>query len=113
MAPDRLAHLIFPGLSLAFVTSAPGRPWPNHPYRRLRLDCLADTAGAQVNRPKLRFTLKVADALEAEAISGLGLAKAAHDTLESLYNPHVDFEGVYETADRLSQEILSLPPVSD
>ncbi len=111
MAPDRLAHLIFPGLSLAFVTSAPGRPWPHHPYRRLRLDALADTAGAQINRPKLRFTLKVAEALEMEAVSGLGLAKAAHDALEGLYNPHVDFEGVYETADRLSQELLALPPI--
>ena len=46
-----------------------------------------------------------------EAVSGLGLAKAAHDALEGLYNPHVDFEGVYETADRLSQELLALPPI--
>ena len=38
MAPERLAHLILPDLSLAFVTSTSDIPWPHHPYRRLRLD---------------------------------------------------------------------------
>ncbi len=111
MAPDRLAHLILPGLSLAFVTCVPERTWPRHSYRRLRLDAMLDPDACQISRPKLRFTQKVVDALEAEAVSGLEQAKEAHDALEALYNPHVDFEGVYQTADALAQEILDLPAV--
>ena len=111
MAPDRLAHLIFPGLSLAFVTASPEHPWPHRSYRRLRLDAVNGTEPAQLSRPKLRFTLRIAAALEEEAVSALALAKTAHDELETLYNPHVDFDGVYQTADALAAELLSLPPL--
>ena len=52
-----------------------------------------------------------AAALEEEAVSALALAKTAHDELEALYNPHVDFDGVYQTADALAAELLSLPPL--
>lgn len=106
MAPDRLAHLILPGLSLAFVTSGPAEPWPHRPYRRLRLDAMADAAEG-TDRPRLRFTRKMADALTEEGVSSLARAKAAHDRLEEIYNPHVDFEGVYRTADALAETILS------
>ena len=108
MAPDRLAHLILPGLSLAFVTSTAEQPWPHRAYRRLRLDAMSDPEERRVNRPRLRFTRKVADALVSEGVAGLQQAKAAHDKLEALYNPHVDFQGVYDLADRLADQILSL-----
>ena len=108
MAPDRLAHLIFPGLSLAFVTSTQENPWPHRAYRRLRLDAMADADACRLNRPRLRFTRRVASALLEEGISGLGQAKQAHDRLEQLYNPYVNFDGVCETADRLAEEILNL-----
>ena len=39
-------------------------------------------------------------------MNSLAQAKATHDELEGLYNSHVDFEGVYETADRLAEELL-------
>ena len=109
MAPDRLAHLILPDLSLAFVTSNQECPWPHHSYRRLRLDAMIDRELYRSCRPRLRFARKVAQALTDQGIDGLAQAKAAHDRLEGLYNPHVDFEGVYETADRVAGEILSLP----
>lgn len=108
MAPDRLAHLILPGLSLAFVTDSPDFPWTKKAHRRLRLDAMADGEQSQANRPRLRFSRKVATALTEEAVAGLAQAKAAHDKLESLYNPHVDFEGVYQLADELAEEMLAL-----
>ena len=108
MAPDRLAHLIFPGLSLAFVTSTQEDPWPHHSYRRLRLDAMVDTEAYRLNRPRLRFTKRVASALLEEGIADLAQAKAAHDRLERLYNPYVDFNGVSKTADQLAQQILAL-----
>lgn len=107
MAPERLAHLILPGLSLAFVTSSSDAPWPHRAYRRLRLDAMLPAKEQQERRTQLRFTRKVADALTADAVSGLSAAKEAHDRLEQIYNPHVDFDGVYSTADRLAAEILN------
>lgn len=106
MAPERLAHLILPDLSLAFVTSTPEAPWPRRPYRRLRLDAMAEEVLRPLSRPRLRFTVKVAEALTADGISGLALAKEAHDRLEALYHPHVDFDGVADTADQLARELL-------
>ena len=108
MAPARLAHLIFPGLSLAFVTSTQEDPWPHHAYRRLRLDAMADAEAYRLNRPRLRFTKRVSSALLEEGVSGLSQAKEAHDRLERLYNPYVDFDGVAETADRLAEQVLAL-----
>lgn len=108
MAPDRLAHLIFPGLSLAFVTSTQEDPWPHRAYRRLRLDAMADVEVCRLNRPRLRFTRRVASALLEEGVAGLAQAKEAHDRLECLYNPCVDFDGVSGAADRLAQQILAL-----
>lgn len=108
MSPDQLAHLIIPGLSLAFVSSTPECPWPHRAYRRLRLDAMVEPELYRVNRPRLRFTRKVAAALLEEGVAGLVQAKEAHDELEHLYNPHVNFDGVYETADRLADEILRL-----
>lgn len=106
MAPDRLVHLILPELSLAFVTSTTDAPWPHRAYRRLRLDAMAEENLQQVSRPRLRFTRKVAEALTDDGIANLGLAKEAHDRLEALYNPHVDFDGVTAVADRLAKQIL-------
>lgn len=106
MMPDRLVHLILPELSLAFVTSTTDAPWPHRAYRRLRLDAMAEENLQQVSRPRLRFTRKVAEALTDDGIANLGLAKEAHDRLEALYNPHVDFDGVTAVADRLAKQIL-------
>lgn len=107
MAPERLAHLILPGLSLAFVTSAPEAPWPHRPYRRLRLDAMAEETLRTAGKPRLRFTSRIADALTQDGISGLAQAKAAHDRLEALYNPHVDFDGVISLADRMAEQLLT------
>lgn len=108
MAPDRLAHVIFPSLSLAFITSTQEDPWPHRAYRRLRLDAMADGDVFRLNRPRLRFTRRVASALLEEGVAGLSQAKAAHDRLEALYNPYVDFDQVAELADQTADQVLAL-----
>lgn len=107
MAPDRLAHLILPDLSLAFVTSAGDDAWEHHTYRRLRLDSMAESCLKEQNRPRQRFTRKISDALLDEGIGYLRCAKEAHDRLEAIYNPHVDFEGVCRVADDLASQIIN------
>ena len=103
MAPERLEHLLIPQLSLAFVSASPAGSFPGRPYRRIRLDAMADADLLRRSRPRLRFSKKVAASLMDEAISSLAQAKAMHDELEGLYNPHVDFDRVHRTA----QEIIA------
>lgn len=105
MAPDRLAHLLVPRLGLAFLSAPPTLSIPGTPFRRIRLDTAADSALLRRSRPRLRFAKKVSAALEAEAVSSLAQAKAIHDDLEAIYNPHVDFDLVDVIAQRIWAEI--------
>lgn len=107
MAPDRLAHLLVPQLSLAFLTSTKEQPFPAKPYRRVRLDTAADREILRHSRPRLRFAKKVSAALIEEGVASLSQAKAMHDDLEALYNPHVDFSRVDQMAQQIWGEILS------
>ncbi len=100
--PDRMEHLLIPALSLAFVSSSPARPYGKRPYRRIRLDAMADPELLRRNKARLRFSRKVSAALMDEAVESLAQAKAMHDELEALYNPHVDFQRVYEIADQIT-----------
>jgi len=101
MAPDRLAHLLVPQLDLAFLSSTKACPYKGTAYRRIRLDAAADGETLRRDRPRLRFAKKVSAALVDEAVSSLAQAKAMHDDLEAIYNPHVDFH----LADAMAQDI--------
>lgn len=107
MAPERLAHLIIPQLGLAFLTACPALPFAGKPYRRIRLDAAADGDILRRSRPRLRFAKKVSAALVEEAVDSLAQAKAMHDDLEAVYNPHVDFDLVERIAKSLWKEIQS------
>ena len=106
MATQRLRHLLIPALGLAFVTGTPESPYPGEPYRRLRLDSMADKEVVRRSRARIRFARKVANALMEEGMETLAQGKALHDELEAIYNPHVDFTGVYAVAEELSRRIF-------
>ena len=97
--PDRMEHLLIPSLSLAFVSASP--------YRRIRLDAMADAELLRRNKARLKFSRKVSAALVEEAVDSLAQAKAMHDELEGLYNPHVDFDRVYQTAQAITDELTA------
>ena len=103
MAPDRLAHLLIPQLGLAFLSSGGG--FSPKPYRRIRLDGAAETDVLRRSRPRLRFARKVSAALVDEAVDSLAQAKAMHDVLEGIYNPHVSFDRVEEMAHSIWEEL--------
>ena len=64
---------------------------------------MIDTSHYKRFKARLRFSARVAGALREEGVEALREAKAAHDQLEAVYHPHVDFEGV----NQLTQEELS------
>lgn len=105
MHPDRMEHLLIPALSLAFVSSSPAQSYPKRPYRRVRLDAMVEPELLHRSKARLRFSRKVSAALTEEAVESLAQAKSMHDTLETLYNPHVDFEQVYHTAQDIIDEL--------
>ena len=100
---DRLAHLLIPQLGLAFLSSGGG--FSPKPYRRIRLDGAAETDVLRRSRPRLRFARKVSAALVDEAVDSLAQAKAMHDVLEGIYNPHVSFDRVEEMAHSIWEEL--------
>lgn len=92
--PDRVEHLLLPELGLAFLTSREGMVYDGPAYRRVRVDAMVPAAYSKRFRSRLRFTRRMIQALREEGMAALKEAKAAHDQLEAVYHPHVDFDGV-------------------
>ena len=101
--PERIEHLLIPGLGLAFVTSCPGMDYGRKPFRRIRLDAMTETEG----RSRLRFQTRMVALLREEAVDALKDAKRNHDALEAVYNPYVDFDGVRAQAALEAGRLLS------
>ncbi|MBQ5739406.1 MAG: hypothetical protein IIV78_03240, partial [Oscillospiraceae bacterium] len=80
--------------SLAFVTGG------ENAYRRVRLDAAAEGTLSRGEKAHLRLLRRLCRELEQEAVKALAAAKAAHDTLEALYHPYVDFAAVSALAER-------------
>ena len=99
--------MLVPQLGLAFLSAAGELPPEIRPYRHIRLDAAADGELLRRSRPRLRFARKVSAALAEEAVASLAQAKAMHDDLEAIYNPHVDFGLVERTAQDIWEEIAS------
>jgi len=99
---DRIQHLLLPELDLAFVTSREGMVYDGPAYRRVRVDAMISDTHYKQCKARLRFSRKMACELREEGVAALQEAKAAHDALEAVYHPYVDFEGV----DRLVEQEL-------
>ena len=101
---DRIQHLLLPDLGLAFVTSRNGMLYDGPAYRRVRLDAMVPNHYYKQYKSRLKFVRRVVDVLREEGLEALREAKAAHDALEAVYTPYVDFDGVNEcTAQELKR----------
>lgn len=105
----RLEHLIVPELSLGFVTTMPNRALEKRPYRRIRMESMADKEILKRNRAKLRFAYRISAELMEDGIQELKQAKAFHDEMEAIYHPFVNFAGVNKMTKALIEEIEQLP----
>lgn len=99
MFPQQLEAVLLPELSLAFLATDSRRVWDGPTVRHIRLDAMPDTERIRAMRPRYRSTAKLYAQLLGQAHATLSRAKELHDELEKVYNPHVDFLGIYGEAE--------------
>lgn len=98
--PDIPEHLLIPELSLAFISVSSAKSYEGEYFKHVRLDALVDKKLYHILRSTLRDEKKLYAALIEKARENLSSAKSMHNELEAVYNPHVDFEGLYALANK-------------
>jgi len=106
LCPDRLEALLLPGPGLALLAGNGRLQCPGAPYRHFRLDAMADRQRIAGLRSRLRAADKLRCAILDNAVENLAEAKRLHDRLERVYNPYVDFSGVYALAQRHIEQLF-------
>lgn len=101
--PERMEHLLIPGLGVAFVTSRPEMEYGKKPFRRIRLDAMTEME----KKARVRFQSRMVKLLRQDGVRALKEAKEYHDRLEGIYNPYVDFDGVRALAALEAGRLLS------
>ena len=96
--PDELQAVLLPERSLGFIAVSRSEPYDGDVSRRVRLDAIADREQLEKTRRDLRRSRRLYDELMLRAAEQLSAAKGLHDELEGIYNPCVDFEGLYAAA---------------
>lgn len=79
--------MLIPARGLAFVTTGEGVRYEGKPYRRLRVDAMAEEKLTRAEKAHLRFIRRVRRALEEEAVASLKRAKRGHDALKRSTDP--------------------------
>lgn len=97
LCPEKTDALLLPREGLGFVAASAAQI--DEPTRHVRLDALVPREALAARRRELRHREKLISALKTEAVHWLEAAKANHDELERVYNPHVDFEALNAFAD--------------
>lgn len=100
---ERIKHLLIPELGTAFLTIKAGEHCPCTAHRRIHIDAMLAPAHRKKWKGRLAFLRKMKQTLREEGVATLKEAKQAHDALEELYHPHVDFSGL----DQLTAEEIA------
>jgi hypothetical protein len=98
-------HLLIPSLDLGFLMTGKTDPPEKGSFRRILTDRTVDGSELSRQRPYLRSLRQSENAVVLLAVDILAQAKNIHDRLEALYNPHIDFGRVLQSAERLAGEL--------
>lgn len=101
MQPGTPAGLLVPELELGYVRCEPLFRLGQEAALRLDLDSVVAEAASESALVQLAFLQRQQAALVRQATSYLRQAKQAHDRLEALYRPAVDFGGVRAETERV------------
>ena len=106
MCPENLEAVLLPELSLGFLAISSRRGYDGSVYRHVRLDAISE-GKAKTVRPRYRAALKQYNELLRAAAEELAEARRLYAGIEGVYNPYVDFDGVYELAERHIKNLIS------
>ena len=99
--PERIEHLLILDLSLAFITTRTDMEFAHKKHtKKIRVDAMLEE-----KKPKLQ--MRMIRELREDGVLYLQQAKTAHDLLEGLYNPYIDFDGVRSMAALEAGRLLS------
>ena len=102
---EKIEHIFIPSLRLGFMTDNKRHKISVTPYRIIHARRFTDEKKYARQRIRIRFALKAAAQLIAEASDCMKEAKAIHDELEALYIPAMDFSLVDEKFRKIIEEI--------
>lgn len=111
LLPELLNAVIIPGEHLAYVAADRARSSALSGFPHIRLDAMA--GGGADERREYRKLQSVCGEILAMARDDLAEAKRCHDSLEALYNPAVDFAGVYALAGKHTENLRALSKAFD
>lgn len=100
---EKTEHIFIPELRLGFMTKNRRHNFDVLPYRTLHSKRFYDEKKYLRHKIRIKFALRSASALIAEASKCMSEAKKVHDELEKIYIAAMDFS----TVNRLTENILS------
>ncbi len=106
LRPEETEAVLIPEAGVGFVATTRARPYPGEVWRHLRLDAMAGADTIRAGREERRRAQHRRELLLQDAGQALASAKAWHDRLEAVYNPYVDFSGVYDLCEAHADYLL-------
>ena len=106
LEPSKPEAILVPGVFAAFICGEATEKF-EEPYRHIRLDASVDRDLLAEEKKRIKNAVKLKKNALAEAADCLKDAKHLHDRIEQIYNPYIDFDGVYALAEEYAQKILT------
>lgn len=103
--PERMEHLVVPGLKLAVTTSAAPHLWEGCAGLVVDTGDAVDESVLARQTARIKQARAVYESLFDQAVGALADAKALHDELESYYVPYMDFRRIDPLFDRVRGRI--------
>lgn len=104
--PDKLEHLILPGLNTAFTTVNSYHGTDACAVRKIDFMEMMDESRIENKKQELEYNRTEFDRLMGKALEILHREKGLHDELESYYIPHMDFEAINNKQQEIIKRIL-------
>ncbi len=104
--PDKLEHLILPGLNTAFATVNSYHGTDACAVRKTDFRQMLDSNWIMRRRADLEYNQAEFDRLLDKALDILHREKQLHDELESYYIPHMDFDAINKKQQEIINRIL-------
>lgn len=105
--PDKLEHLIIPGLNTALTTSNKYHSTDACAIKKVDFNEMLNSRVLEKNKSVLEYNQKIMEGLLDKAVETLHCAKILHDEMETYYIPHMDFNAVQKCWEKTMQRILN------